>query len=206
MGFKETLAHNFRQPKGIFGKLIGVFMNKGNDFMNRFAINLLQPQREDHILEIGFGNGKYITEIAQVTQDGFVAGIDFSETMVNQARRRNKDLISQGIVDIKLGEVNKISFDNSTFDKVFTVNTIYFWPNPKDDLKEIYRVLKPNGRLIVSFRSKEKMEKFDFTKNGFRLFEPKEVVQLLLDAGFKDVKLESTQDKFLDVNCVIAIK
>jgi ubiquinone/menaquinone biosynthesis C-methylase UbiE len=206
MGLKAALASNLRQPKGFFGRLVGFLMNKSNDFMNRFTINILKPQKGDHILEIGFGNGKYIKEIARVTQNGFVAGVDFSETMVSQARTRNKVLIDQGIVDIKLGEVNNIPFGNNAFDKVFTVNTIYFWPNPETDLKEICRVLKPDGMLIISFRSKEKMAKLGFTKNGFRLFESKEVVRLVLNAGFKEVSLESSEDKHLDVNCIIAIK
>jgi SAM-dependent methyltransferase len=206
MGLKTAIARNLRQPKGLFGKIIGLLMNKGNDYMNRYTLQLLNPQVDDHILEIGFGNGKYIAETAKITLNGFVAGVDYSETMVNQARKRNKALIDQGIVDIRLGEVDRIAFEEHTFDKVFTVNTIYFWPNPTMDIKEIYRVLKPNGKLIISFRSKEQMEKLEITKNGFRLFEPKEVIQLAKDAGFRDVNLESSEDKHMDVNCVIAVK
>lgn len=152
MGLKELIGRNLRQPKDFIGKIIGILMNKGNDSMNRFTLNILDPKKDDHILEIGFGNGKYISEIAQVTQNGFVAGIDYSETMVARARKRNMSLIKQGIVD------------------------------------------------------KEKLEKLDVTKNGFRLFEPEEVVQLVKNAGFNDVQLKSVQDKKLDVNCVIAIK
>lgn len=206
MGLKATIARNFRQPKGLLGKLIGLLMNKGNDSMNRITIQLLNVQPDDHVLEIGFGNGKYIREIAQKMQNGCVAGVDFSETMVRQAKKRNKMFIKEGIVDIKLGEVNKIDFDDATFDKIFTVNTLYFWPNPEKDIQEIKRVLKPNGTLIISFRSKEKMETLDITKNGFRLYETQEVVQLAQNAGFKDVRLESRQDKSMDANCVIAIK
>lgn len=152
MGLKELIGRNLRQPKGFIGKIIGILMNKGNDSMNRFTLNILDPKKDDHILEIGFGNGKYISEIAQVTQNGFVAGIDYSETMVARARKRNMSLIKQGIID------------------------------------------------------KEKLEKLDVTKNGFRLFEPEEVVQLVKNAGFNDVQLKSVQNKNLNVNCVIAIK
>lgn len=152
MGLKELIGRNLRQPKGFIGKIIGILMNKGNDSMNRFTLNILDPKKDDHILEIGFGNGKYISEIAQVTQNGFVAGIDYSETMVARARKRNMSLIKQGIVD------------------------------------------------------KEKLEKLDVTKNGFRLFEPEEVVQLVKNVGFNDVQLKSVQSKNLNVNCVIAIK
>lgn len=206
MGLGKVIARNLKQPTGLFGKLVGMFMDNRNDFMNRFTIQLLDPQKDDHILEIGFGNGKYIKEIANIADHGFVAGIDFSEIMVKEAQRRNKTLINRGIVDIKLGAVNKIEYDTHTFDKVFTVNTIYFWPNPETDLQEIYRVLKPNGILMISFRSEEAMEKLKFTNYDFKLYKPEEVVQLLSDAGFYKINLESSQDKSMDVHCVIARK
>lgn len=206
MGLGKVIARNLKQPTGLFGKLVGMFMDNRNDFMNRFTIQLLDPQKDDHILEIGFGNGKYIKEIANIADHGFVAGIDFSEIMVKEAQRRNKTLINRGIVDIKLGAVNKIDYDTHIFDKVFTVNTIYFWPNPETDLQEIYRVLKPNGILMISFRSEETMEKLKFTNYDFKLYKPEEVVRLVSDAGFHKISLESSQDKSMDVHCVIARK
>lgn len=206
MGFKQTLARNLRQPTGFMGKLVGLFMNKGNDFMNRFTINFLDPQNSDRILEIGFGNGKYIRELAKIANNGIVGGVDYSETMVQQAVKRNKALIDRGIVKIKRGEVSKIPFDNESFNKVFTVNTLYFWPNPSKDLQEIHRILKPAGKLIITFRSKEKMETLEFTKHGFTLYEPQEVVALVKSAGFHFINLESAADGNLDVNCVIAAK
>jgi len=45
----------------------------------------MNPSEHDAILEIGFGNGKYIGEIAKITREGLVAGIDYSATMVSQA-------------------------------------------------------------------------------------------------------------------------
>ncbi|MDB4868958.1 MAG: class SAM-dependent methyltransferase [Cohnella sp.] len=206
MGIKETLARNFRQPSGLMGKLVGLFMNKGNDFMNRFTIDFLHPQSSDRILEIGFGNGKYMHEIAGKIKTGFVAGVDFSKTMVAQARKRNYTYIKQGLMDIKLGEVQQIPFENESFNKVFTVNTIYFWPNPDSGLKEIHRILKLDGQLIISFRSKDKMEKLGFTKHGFTLYETQQVMELVKKAGFRDIRVESTVDRMLDVNCVIAVK
>lgn len=86
------------------------------------------------------------------------------------------------------------------------MNTIYFWPDPETDLKEIYRVLKPDGKLIVTFRSKERMEKLELTKHGFKLYEPKEAVQFVSHAGFKNVSVNSANDRNLDVYCLIAFK
>lgn len=174
--------------------------------MNRFAIRLLDPKKHDSVLEIGFGNGKYIREIARTAGNGLVAGVDYSQTMVSQARKRNRKWIRQGKVEIHCGSADRLPFESDTFQKVFTVNTIYFWPHPDKEIAEIYRVLKPGGSCVISFRSKEKMERLPFAGDGFRLFEPDEVVRLVTDAGFKEVLLESMPDQALDVNCVMAIK
>ncbi|WP_169306524.1 class I SAM-dependent methyltransferase [Cohnella pontilimi] len=206
MGIKETIARHLRQPAGFVGKLVGLLMNKGNDFMNRFTIGIVDPRPGESILEIGFGNGKYIHEIASKMKTGFVAGVDFSSTMVEQARKRNKAYILQGLVDINLGEVNHIPFESETFNKVFTVNTIYFWPNPANDIREIHRVLKTDGQLVVSFRSKERMERLEFTKHGFKLYDPEEVIELVRAAGFREIRSESAADRVMDVHCVIAVK
>lgn len=66
MGFFKTyLASQSRKPKGVIGKLIGKLMNQINAQMNETTIQLLGIDEQDYVLEIGFGNGKYIAEIIE---------------------------------------------------------------------------------------------------------------------------------------------
>lgn len=65
--FNSILARHLKKPVGIIGKLVALLMNKGNDSMNHYTINLLDIQPGEHILEIGFGNGKYISELVEAT-------------------------------------------------------------------------------------------------------------------------------------------
>jgi ubiquinone/menaquinone biosynthesis C-methylase UbiE len=206
MSFKKFMASHLRQPHGFIGKLVGLLMNKGNDFINRFTLEQLNLIKGDHILEIGFGNGKYIYEIAQQNQNGIIAGVDYSKTMVQEAKKKNQTFIHQSIVHIKHGTSDQIPFENNYFDKVYTVNTIYFWQHPENDLKEMLRVLKPGGKLLISFVSKKRMEKIAFTKYQFRLYEPDEIIQMVTRMGFEEIEWITPPDSSSQVNCILSTK
>ncbi|MDA6151374.1 hypothetical protein OSK18_28220, partial [Escherichia coli] len=76
MGFKKYFACQSRSPKGFIGKLMGKLMNNINAPMNEKTIQLLDIEEQDHILEIGFGNGKYIADIIKRIKGTHVCGID----------------------------------------------------------------------------------------------------------------------------------
>ena len=78
-----------------------------------------------------------------------IHGIDISEDMVKLAHDFNKDLIEAGQVSISQGSVSSLDFNDDTFDVVTAVETYYFWPDILNDLKEVIRVTRPGGRLIL---------------------------------------------------------
>lgn len=71
---------------------------------------------------------------------------------------------------------DKMPFADNSFDKVFCINVIYFWEQPAEHLKEIYRVLKPGGKFYTTIRSKESMAEMPFTKYGFNMYSQSEWV------------------------------
>ena len=76
-------------------------------------------------------------------------------------------------------------FENETFTKAFTINTIYFWEDREKVLAEFHRVLKPGGGLFIAVRPKRNMEQMPFTKYGFNMFSKEDLTQLLSVNGFK---------------------
>lgn len=208
MGFKKYFASQSRSPKGFIGKLMGKLMNNINAPMNEKTIQLLDIEEQDHILEIGFGNGKYIADIIKRIKGTHVCGIDYSDTMVQAATKLNKAFIKQGRVQIKQGDIEKIPFDDSMFNKIFSVNTIYFWSRPILALRDIRRVLKPGGRLVISFRSREIMTERASDDYDFKLYTPaaEEIENLLTKTGYSSIRIEHFIDKSIDYYCVIAEK
>jgi ubiquinone/menaquinone biosynthesis C-methylase UbiE len=188
---KKFLAAQLRQPSGLFGEIVmGDLLNQGNEKINHLAVEILDIQPTDRVLDIGFGGGVTIEKMVKLIDTGKICGVDFSEPMVKQAKQKFKSLIESGKVSIEFADVNHLPFDDNTFDKVCTVNTIYFWEEPLVGLREIKRVLKSGGRLVVGIRSADKMKDLPFTQHNFRLYAPEAVRDLLVGSGFSGVSID----------------
>jgi ubiquinone/menaquinone biosynthesis C-methylase UbiE len=202
---KQFLAAQLCQPSGLFGKFVMTdFLNKHNEKMNHFAVEQLDIKPTDKTLDIGFGGGVTIEKMLKKIDTGKIYGIEFSEVMVEQAKQKFKPEIESDKVSIKFGDVKQLPFAGNTFDKICTVNTIYFWDEPLADLKEIKRVLKSDGKLVVGIRSADKMKELPVTQYNFRLYEPEAVRDLLIEAGFTDISIERRDDLKLDYAMIVA--
>jgi SAM-dependent methyltransferase len=203
MNIKKFIAAQLRKPSGLFGRFVTVrLLNLINVPINRLALEILQLQPDDHVLEVGFGGGDLIARMARIVTRGHITGVDFSIDVLEVCRKRFVTLIKTGTIELRCASVEALPFDADTFTKACTVNTIYFWPDPLAALRQIHRVLKENGALLVCFSPRAVMEKQEFTRHGFTLFEPEEVKSLLSTAGFRDVQL--VFGRHLLGECVVA--
>lgn len=146
------------RPRGLVGQIVGYIMSWYNQPENEWTVSLLDAQPTDRILEIGFGPGLAIRYASKLATEGLIAGIDWSETMLKAAARRNAATIRAGRVELKQGDVATVPYSDNSFDKVMAINSIYFWSSPLAGLREIHRVLKPNGRIAIMARKSQKRE------------------------------------------------
>ena len=152
----EDLDSQYRRPSGPLGRKIGREMARDHLPENLWTITQLNPQPSDHILEVGFGPGVAIQKLSEVVTGGSIAGIDYSETMVTEASERNTGAIEAGVVDLRHGDAADLPYEDASFDKAFSIHAIYFWPKPLDALRELHRVLKPGGLLVITMLPKER--------------------------------------------------
>ena len=145
------IAEQARHAKGLLGRLIAWIMARETHGDNLRAIDALVLKPTDHVLDIGTGHGRALAEIA--ARAGTVTGIDPSELMVEIATSRNKALIQARRLRVVIGNVENLPFAAETFDKAMAVHVLYFWPSLSESFREIARVLKPGGRLVLVFRS-----------------------------------------------------
>jgi len=203
------IASQFRKPSGLFGRLIGNGMARGNELETRWTVDLLHIQSNMHVLEIGFGPGVGIQYAAERAVQGHVSGIDFSETMVQSARKRNAAAIKSVRVDLRQWNVSSLPFGDETFDRTFTIHCIYFWAEPIACLHEIRRVLQANGMLAITILPKDKWLSHRRRPSAevFTLYNGSEVAQMVAEAGFRDARVEAypQQDKFPG-ECILAVK
>ena len=185
---QRVLAQQLRKPHGELGLEVAHFMNKGNEVLNRNTIQNIQLKPNAHIVELGMGNGRFVSELFDIEQTITYFGVDYSEEMVNQSRAYNKDLTAAGKTFFYHNVATKMPFEDQTVDVMFTVNTIYFWDNPSAVLAECKRVLKLGGQLVIGLRPKAQMKNYPFVQFGFTMYSSEEVISLLTLHGFHQVE------------------
>ncbi|MCP3922299.1 MAG: class I SAM-dependent methyltransferase [Desulfobacterales bacterium] len=204
MNYYTYFSKQARKPSGLFGRFfMKKLFEKGNMELNSHVYETLAFGKNDNILEIGFGPGLFMKKIADSLTDGFIEGVDFSETMVNIAKKRNRSHIKTGKVKIQSGDFNNVSYAANSFERVFTVNTIYFWQNPSETASKIFEILKPGGKVVVGYHSKEDMENSPLNKDVFKYYATEDVEELFTNANFKDVK--TITKKIADKSCYCCI-
>jgi ubiquinone/menaquinone biosynthesis C-methylase UbiE len=148
---KSIFMRAFGHPRGVLGKLGGIVMARMNLKIYHWAIELLEVGPSDRILEIGFGPGVGIRLLASAVSSGRVAGVDASEEMLEQASVRNVNSLGTGRGDLQQASVESLPFKDASFDKVLAVNSMRVWPDAIAGLREIRRVPKPDGRVVLGF-------------------------------------------------------
>ncbi len=191
--WQKVIDGQYRRPSGLLGRWIGRKMAQQHVAENTWTVSLLDAQPNQHILEIGFGPGIAIEQIAERFPSCKIAGVDFSQTMVKVASQRNAAAIRAGRVDLRFGDVLHLPFADSTFDRVYSIHSIYFWPRPAEALREIYRVMKTGGVLILTILPKEKWGDGDPNKPigtpECRPYSAPELDDMLSEIGFGAIRI-----------------
>src|SRR5918992_182540 len=184
-----TAVHaQFACPTGFWGRAAGLLMahRSSNRRRNAWAVSLLELRPDDRVLEIGFGPGLAILEVSRIAREGYVCGIDHSELMLRQARRRNAEGIRRGVVDLRLASVDALPAFDAPFDKILAVNAMLFWTEPDARLEELRRLLRPGGLIAVAHqpRGPGATDQTSAAKG-------QEIAAALTRAGFSAVQVET---------------
>jgi SAM-dependent methyltransferase len=152
----EWWAHHgglaqFHHPTGAAGHLAGWIMGRrsSNVARNRWSAQLLDIQPTDRVIEIGCGPGVAIAALATQAIRGLVVGVDHSQVMISQARRRNRAAIRAGRVRLIHTPVESLSISDRPFDAALAVNTVGMWADPTARVRELGRLLRPGGRIAL---------------------------------------------------------
>lgn len=193
----SEMARLLGKPEGEAGIAISKRLNQINAGITSAVYQSLQLRRGERILEIGFANGKLLPELLSCADDLSYAGIDIASTMVDAAKDSNADLVASGRATFELASADEIPHPDASFDRVFAVNVIYFWPDPVRALAEMRRVLRPDGLSIVAAVNPDPQEPpppFVREEFGFRARDAETVVALHREAGFAQVGIEDYEE------------
>lgn len=205
----KELIKNARKPVGELGHQILDRMNRSHETMAVWGVSHFKIKESDNILDIGCGGGKNLERFAKEVTTGKVTGIDYSEVSVEKSSKLNEKAIEEGKVEVIHSSVSEMPFEDSSFDIITGFETIYFWPDFINDLKEVNRVLKKDGLVFFCneavYREGE-MEKYEGLVEllDMKIYSEDVLKESLEKTGFKDFKAYIEQDN--DWICVTARK
>lgn len=181
----KALGQQLRCPSGEVGIEMGHSMAASNKEMTITSIEALSIQNGDRVLELGHGNCGHLAELLTAVPNIRYVGLEISTLMVEEALTLNAPLMENHDVEFQHYNGVVIPYPDNHFDKVLTVNTLYFWSPATLLIAEIARVLKPNGIAVITYAQKQFMKTLPFVGEGFQLYDNNDVAQLI-----KDVPLE----------------
>jgi ubiquinone/menaquinone biosynthesis C-methylase UbiE len=177
-------------------------MNAGHSRLTDWGLQHVPVLKHHTILDVGCGGGRTVRKLAAAAAEGKVYGVDHSEESVAASERTNAREIARGHVEIRQGSVSRLPFPDAMFDLVTAVETHFWWPDPPGDMREIFRVLKPEGHLIVIAEvykgantvASRLAEKYA-DRTGLTLLSAEEHRSLFANAGYSDVRLVEEKSK-----------
>jgi ubiquinone/menaquinone biosynthesis C-methylase UbiE len=189
---KAQAKESYDRMSRFYDYFAGLFEGK----YRNMALDRLNIARGQTVLEIGFGTGHCLKQIAEAAgEEGKVFGIDISSGMFNASRRRLDKAGLLNRIELICDDATKMPCADNQFDAVFSSFTLELFDSPEipQVLAEIRRVLKPDGRAgIVSMskvgRSAPLLKLYEWLHRKIpRYFDcrPIYVEQSIKDAGFR---------------------
>ena len=183
----EFLIKQSQKPSGLIGRVITKIWSFYFKKLSLWAIKQTTISDNYRILEIGYGGGSTIKNLLALNKNLEIHGIDISKESYRTAQRVHSDSIRKGSVQLKIGNVENIPYQNNYFDRVFAIQTHIFWKDIKKSFQEVYRVMSSNSTLIIA----SEKEKIHYHMTDYRTSH--EFSQLLTSIGFS--KIEEKQNR-----------
>jgi len=181
--FWQSIGAQLRNPSGLAGRMAGSFMGFANAKPNAIALAALGLRDGENLLELGCGPGHALQALLRDPHLKRAIGLDWSETMLARAARRNQPALETGRLALVRGDFASLPFDDGSADAVLAVNVVYFMTRAA--VGEARRVLRPGGRLVLYATHGSAMRRWPFAgRHSHRLFDRKRLTALLAEAGF----------------------
>ncbi len=181
------------------GRISGWFQ-----YTQELTIGFLKLKPGSWVLDVGCGTGQAVLRLASLVPEGKACGIDISAGMIQQAKANAPDTL-QNKMEFVQASSDSIPYPDGQFDHLICTNSFHHYPDPIKALKEMQRVLKPGGQMVIFENALElswytwlwdKLLRF-FEKGHVRYYTSSELGEMIKKAGFVQAKLEVLRNEFL---------
>lgn len=194
------LANQVRKPTRWLGIIFASIMNLSHSKLTDWGLRHLQIDNDFVILDVGCGGGRTIQKLSALATEGTVYGVDYAKGSIAASRAKNAELIKAGRVQLYHAPVSRLPFPDNRFDVVTAIETQYYWPDLPNDMREIKRVLKPGGTLLIIAET-YKGGRYDWLKGPVmkalrsELLSVVEQQRVFSASGYVDVQLFEERDQ-----------
>lgn len=202
MTIEAAIVSQFAKPAGIFGRIVGVILanRSSNIRRSRWTVDLLELSPQDRVLEMACGPGVALEVCLKRLEHGTAVGVDHSDVMIDQARRRNARAIEMERLRLIVGTIDDLS-DDERFDRIFSANLIQFIADKPAFLAACMKRLAPNGVLATTFqpRGRKPTREAAFTMAT-------KLAETMASLGFVDLRTEVLEMNPVPAICVLGRK
>jgi ubiquinone/menaquinone biosynthesis C-methylase UbiE len=202
MSAASTKVTQCQKPSGLMGRFTLWRMNASHSSLTDWGLTHISVEKHYTILDVGCGGGRTVGKLAALATEGKIYGVDYSDESVAFTKKYNARGIELGRVEALKASVSQLPFPDATFDLVTAIETHFWWPDLLAGTREIFRVLKPGGQLILiaevhkgaNSTSSKLLEKYA-PQLGMTLLSEPEHQELLANAGFSDIRIDAVSAK-----------
>ena len=141
------LAH--RRPTGRLGRQVAERMNSHHRPLREWGLGLGEFPEEARLLEAACGGGMTARALLRERGVSSLVGFDLSKEMARFSRRINRQDVETGRAAFLAADVLNLPLSDCSFDGAVAFETTYFWPDLVRGIRELIRVLRPGGRLLI---------------------------------------------------------
>lgn len=202
MGLFRSFFSQCAHPEGFLGRMMLRFMNFGHAPLTNWGLSLVEIHDGWTMLDVGCGGGATLRRLLKKSKDAQVYGIDISEESIAKSKKLNAKVLDKQVF-VCQGSAEKLPYEDGKFNLVTAVETVYFWPNLLDCLKEVLRVLKDGGKFAVMVEVLKKDSMWTNVVDGMTAYSPEELKTLLHNAGFIQTEIHRKKPSYATI---IAVK
>jgi ubiquinone/menaquinone biosynthesis C-methylase UbiE len=177
-------------------------MNSSHSKLTDWGLEQISIENDHTILDVGCGGGRTVSKLAAIATQGKVYAVDYSEESVAATKKTNAQWIGLGRVEVRHGSVSQLPYPDGMFDLVTAVETHFWWPDLPGDIREVFRVMKPDGTLVLiaeiykgaNTMAAKLAEKYA-SRTGMTLLSVNEHRELCTNTGYSDVQVIEERHK-----------